>query len=125
MQESSKYHKQTKSLFKAFYHAVCGLRIAFKDDKAFRQETLLTIVIIPIALILGATAIEKAILISCWFMVLIAEAINSSIEAIVDRISLEVHPLSKKIKDISSGAVLVAIINTIVVWMIIILSHFW
>ena len=118
--------KKTNNVFnviritKALSHALCGIKTIFIDEVAFKQEILITLFIIPLGLYFGTTSIEKVVLISCWFLVLILEAINSSIEAIVDRISLEMHPLSKKIKDISSAAVLLAIINAVIVWVIVI-----
>jgi diacylglycerol kinase (ATP) len=120
--------KKTNNVFnviriaKALSYALCGIKTIFIDEVAFRQEILITLFIIPLGLYFGTTSIEKTMLISCWFLVLILEAINSSIEAIVDRISLETHPLSKKIKDISSAAVLLSIINAVITWAIL-LSH--
>jgi diacylglycerol kinase (ATP) len=113
----------SKRLLKSFYYSACGLKAAFQDHIAFKQAVFLTIAIIPLALILGITAVERVILIGSWFLVLFAEIINSSIEMLVDRISLEIHPLSKKIKDMSSAAVLLAIINAIIVWIIILANH--
>lgn len=114
-----------KHLLKACYHSVCGLKAVFQKDITFRYETFLTIVIIPLALVLGKTAVERIILISCWLLVLLVETINSSIEALVDRISLEIHPLSKKIKDMSAAAVLLSLINAAMVWVIILVHHYW
>jgi diacylglycerol kinase (ATP) len=108
-----------KRIAKALKYALCGIKTIFIEEAAFKQEILITLFIIPLGIYFGSTAIEQSILISCWFLVLILEAVNSSIEAIVDRISLEIHPLSKKIKDISSAAVLLAIINAIIIWAII------
>lgn len=116
--------KKTNNIFnvirlaKALSHALCGIKTIFIDEVAFKQEILITLFIIPFGFYFGATTIEKAVLISCWFLVLILEAVNSCVEAIVDRISLEIHPLSKKIKDISAAAVLLAILNAAVVWVI-------
>ena len=104
---------------KAFYYSIYGLKTIFQDEVAFKQELLLTIFIVPLGIYLGATPVAKAILIGSWFLILIMESVNSAIEAIVDRISLERHPMSKKIKDISSAAVLLAIINAVMVWAII------
>lgn len=111
--------KQHNNLLKAIYHSTCGLKTTFHDNIAFKQEVLFSIIVIPLALVVGTTAIEKAVLISCWVLVLLMEIVNSSIEYIVDRISLEIHPLSKKIKDVGAAAVLLSIINAIVVWVII------
>src|SRR5208283_4695616 len=104
---------------RAIYCALCGLKSVFQDEIAFKQEVVLTIAVIPLALILGVTAVEKALLIGSWFLVILVEIINSAIEAIVDRVSLEYHPLSKKCKDIGAAAVLVSIVNAIVIWTII------
>lgn len=119
----TKHPNNSKRLIKAFYHSICGLKIAFQEHIAFKQAAFLTAVIIPLTLFLDITTTEKVILIGSWFLVLLAEVINSSIEMLVDRISLEIHPLSKKIKDISSAAVLLAITNVVVVWMVVLVSH--
>lgn len=109
---------------KSFYHASCGLKAIFQNEVAFKHEIFLTIIIIPLALIFGTSATKQVILISSWLLVLLMEIINSAIEVIVDRISLEIHPLSKKIKDMGSAAVLVAVINAVIVWAIILLNHY-
>ncbi|MEI8055017.1 MAG: diacylglycerol kinase [bacterium] len=122
--QQNHYTKQNKSLLKAFYYATCGFKTIFQDDAAFKQEVFLTIVVLPLALFFGVTVVEKTILISCWFLVLLMEIINSTIEAVVNRISLEIHPLSKKIKDMSAAAVLLSIINVVTVWIVILSSHY-
>ncbi|EKE01331.1 MAG: hypothetical protein ACD_21C00158G0007 [uncultured bacterium] len=120
-----KLANHSKRLLKAFYYSACGLKTAFQDHIAFKQAAFLTIIVIPLALILGTTAVEKVILIGSWSLVLFMEIINSAIEMLVDRISLEIHPLSKKIKDMSSAAVLLAIVNAVIVWTIILVDNFW
>lgn len=119
--------KQTnnKNLIKSFYHSWCGLKAVFHKDLSFKIEVFFSAVVIPLAIILGTSAIDRAILIGSWFIILLMEILNSSIEVIVDRISLEIHPLSKKIKDIGSAAVLLSIINAIIVWSIILVGNFW
>lgn len=106
-------------IIKAFYYAFSGLKTIFQTEVAFKQEILFTFLVIPLGLHFGAAPVEKAILISSWLLILLMEIINSAIEAVVDRISLERHPLSKKIKDISAAAVLLSIINALIVWGII------
>ena len=120
----TKTSSHAKRTFKAFFRAICGLQVVFQKDVAFRQEILLTVALVPLALIFGITVIEKVILIGSWFLVLIMEIVNSSIELLVDRISLEIHPLSKKIKDASSAAVLLALINAIIIWAVILVHNF-
>ena len=75
-------------------------------------------VLVPLALWLGNNGLEQALLISVWLLVLMFELVNSAIEAIVDRIGPELHELSGRAKDIGSAAVLVALINAAVVWLL-------
>jgi diacylglycerol kinase (ATP) len=110
-----------RKLFKTFGYACSGLKSVFQSEVAFRQELLLCIIIIPAAIYLGKTPVEKVLLIGSWLLVLLVEVINSAIETIIDRIGLEAHFLSKKAKDIGSAAVLMAIIIAGVVWCFIIL----
>lgn len=105
-----------KRLFNALGYSLAGFRAAYKHEDAFRQEFHLAVILIPLALWLGATHIGKALLIGSVLLVIIVELINSAIEATVDRISLENHDLAKRAKDIGSAAVLVSLINVIVVW---------
>jgi len=93
-----------------------GLRAAFRHEEAFRQEILLSLVLIPLALWLGETGLDKALLFSVWVLVLLMELLNSAIEAVVDRIGDEHHELAGRAKDIGSAVVLVALVNAAVVW---------
>jgi len=106
-------------LIKAFGYSLAGLKAAFIHEAAFRQEVILSILLIPLALFLGANGIERALLISGLFVVLIAELFNSAIEAVADRISEEKHPLIKQAKDIGSAAVLVALCYAVLVWLLV------
>ena len=84
----------------AFYYSWDGLRAAYKDDEAFRQVVWEVVIGIPLAIWLGESWAESFILLLPLFFALQAEIINTALENIVDRISLERHPLSKKAKDI-------------------------
>lgn len=106
-------------LIKAFGYSLAGLKAAFINEAAFRQEVILSLLLIPLALFLGANGVERALLISGLFVVLIAELFNSAIEAVADRISEEKHPLIKRAKDIGSSAVLVALCYTVLVWLLV------
>ncbi|WP_069472722.1 diacylglycerol kinase [Candidatus Marithrix sp. Canyon 246] len=106
-------------LIKAFGYSLAGLKAAFIHEAAFRQEVILSLLLIPLALFLGANGIERALLISGLFVVLIAELFNSAIEAVADRISEEKHPLIKRAKDIGSAAVLVALCYAVLVWLLV------
>lgn len=100
----------------AFFYSMDGLRAAFRHEDAFRQEVFLAALLIPAAFFTPATGTGKALLIASVLLVLIVELLNSAVEAVVDRISLENHVLAKRAKDIASAAVLLALINVPVVW---------
>ena len=100
----------------AFHYSCAGLHAAYRHEDAFRQEVLLALVLVPLAIWLGEGAVERALLIGCVLLVLIVELINSAIEATVDRISLDRHPLAKRAKDIGSAAVMIALLNAVLVW---------
>lgn len=103
-------------LFKAFGFSIQGLSSAFKNEAAFRQEIFLSIVLIPLGFYLGETGSERALLVSVILMVLITELINSGMEAVVDRFGGEHHELSGRAKDVTSAAVLIALLNVVLVW---------
>lgn len=105
-------------------YSMKGLSAAFVNEAAFRQELLLFVVMTPLALWLGQSGVEQALLIGSLFIVLIVELINSAIEAIVDRTGSEFHELSGRAKDIGSAAVLVALINLAVVWCLVLYKQF-
>jgi diacylglycerol kinase (ATP) len=83
------------------------------------MDVLLALVLIPTALLLDLAALQKALLVSSVLLVLIVELVNSAIEAAVDRISLERHPLAARAKDIGSAAVLVSLLNLCCVWLLV------
>lgn len=106
-------------IVRATVNSIRGLRLAWQSEAAVRQDTLLAIVLIPLALFLGATAAEKALLVLPVILLLIVELLNSAIEATVDRISPELHELSGKAKDIASAAVMFSLLLIIITWAII------
>ena len=108
-----------RRLINAFGYSMDGLSAAHKNEDAFRQEVRLALVLIPVALFLGHTGMERAMMIACVMLVIIVELLNSSVEATVDRISLDHHLLAKRAKDIGSAAVLLSLINLFVVWLLI------
>ena len=105
-----------RRLLNAFGYSLDGFRAAYRHEDAFRQETLLAALLIPLALWLPVAALGKALMIASVLLVLVVELLNSAIEATVDRISLENHDLAKRAKDIGSSAVLVSLVNVLVVW---------
>ena len=111
-----------KRVWAAFFYSLEGFEAAWKHEDAFRQEALLAGVLIPLAFFLCDAALGRALMIASVFLVLIVELINSAIEATVDRISLENHQLAKRAKDIGSAAVLIALIDVVVVWGLVLFS---
>lgn len=93
-----------------------GLLAAYRGESAFRQEIWLTIIGAPLAFFLGKDWVQVALLLGTLILVLIVELLNSAIEAAIDRVSFELHELSKRAKDIASAAVLLALLLAAGVW---------
>jgi diacylglycerol kinase (ATP) len=110
-------------LFRAFGASWQGLRGAFREEAAFRQELAGAALVIPLGLWLGHTGVERALLVAPVLLVLIVELLNSAIEAAVDRIGLERHVLAGLAKDIGSAAVLVSLILLASVWALVLLER--
>lgn len=100
----------------AFRHSLHGLASAWRTEGAFRQEVIAALVLFPTACLLPVGLLERALLIGSVVLVMVVELLNSSIEATVDRISVDRHPLSKHAKDVGSAAVLLAIAIPLLVW---------
>ena len=103
-------------LFNALGYSRDGLAAAWKNEAAFREEVLLAIVAIPLAVFLGETGVDRALLIGSILLILIVEILNSGLEAIVDKASPEKHELAKQAKDMGSAAVLLSLISAATVW---------
>jgi len=108
-------------VFKATAYSLAGLRAAIAGEAAFRQLLVLSAVLIPLACVLNVSALERAVLLLVVFVALIVELLNSAIEAVVDRISLELHPLSKRAKDMGSAAQLISLLMILTVWLVILI----
>ena len=111
-----------KRLVNAFKYSVQGTLAAFKHEDAFRQEVILSVVLIPLAIYLGQTPAEQALMVASIILIIIVELLNSSVEATVDRISVKRHKLSKRAKDIGSAAVFFSLINAIVIWFLVLVK---
>ena len=111
-----------KRLMNAFSYSIAGTLAAFKHEDAFRQEVVLAVVLTPVALYFGETAIDQALMISSLLFIIIVELLNSSIEATVDRISVKHHKLAKRAKDIGSAAVFFSLINAAVIWFLLLVK---
>jgi len=106
-------------LSRAFGSTFRGFAAAWREEEAFRQECLLGAVVVPLGLWLGATGVERALLVGPMFLVLAIELINSAVEATVDRIGLERHPLSAIAKELGSAAVFVAFALLALNWILV------
>ena len=100
---------------------MAGLTAAWRYEHAFRQELLLALFLITIAILTPTSRVEKVLLIAAVLLVLVVELINSAIEAVVDRVSLESHPLAGRAKDIGSAAVFVSLLNVMVTWTLVLI----
>jgi diacylglycerol kinase (ATP) len=116
--EVSPYKGKTgwRRVCNAAMYSLQGLRAAYANEDAFRQEVLLAVVLIPLALLVNASANAKALMIASVLLVLIVELLNTAVEATVDRISLDDHSLAKRAKDIGSAAVLISLVNVVAIW---------
>ena len=115
-------------LGQATRYSLQGLRAAYHHEAAFRQELALAALLIPVALALAVwsplTWTQGALLVGSVLLVLLVELLNSAVESVVDRISDQPHPLSKRAKDTGSAAVFVALLNCAVVWALVLVDVF-
>lgn len=93
-----------------------GLRAAWRAEAAFRQECACAAVLVPAAFFVGATLAQSALLIATVALVLVVELLNSAVEAAVDRVGRERHPLAGRAKDMASAAVFVSLLVVVVTW---------
>jgi len=105
-----------KRVINATAYSWQGLKAAYRHEAAFRQELFAVIILVPMAFWIASNAIEFIILMTCLFLVLICEIINSAIEAVVDRHGDEIHSLAGRAKDMGSAAVFLAIVNACICW---------
>jgi diacylglycerol kinase (ATP) len=105
-----------RRLLDATGYSAAGLAAAWRGEEAFRQEVLFGLILTPLALWLGQSALERVLLISSWLLVMIVEILNTAVEATVDRIGEERHTLSGQAKDLGSAAVMLSLVVAALVW---------
>jgi len=103
-------------IWRALGYSIAGLRSAYQGESAFRQEVWLAVVLMPAAFWVGRGWVEVALLVGSVLLVMIVELLNSSVEAAIDRVSYELHDLSKRAKDIASAAVLLSLMLCGGIW---------
>ncbi len=111
-----------RRLINALAYSWQGFRSAYKHEEAFRQEVLLTAVLIPLSFFITVSGTARALMVGSVLLVLIVELLNSAVEAAVDRVSLENHRLAARAKDIGSAAVFLSLTNVAVVWALVLLG---
>lgn len=114
-----------RRLLPAMIYSLQGLKTAFKEEAAFRQELLLSTILFPLSFWLAYDTVSNILLIGSIVLVLIVELINSAIENTVDRISKDEHPLAQKAKDLGSAAVFLAIILCFSIWLMMLMTKFY
>lgn len=97
-------------------YSIAGLKAAWRNEAAFRQELLLLALLFPAALWLGSDMIQRMLLIGSLLLVLIVELVNSAVEAAIDRIGPERHALSGRAKDFGSAAVMISLVGAALTW---------
>ena len=113
-----------RRIVNATFFSLAGLRAAWRNEAAFRQESLLCVLLVPAGVWLGQTPVERALLIGSCLLVLIVELLNSGLEAVVDRVGEDHHELSGRAKDLGSAAVFVSLALVLVVWGLIAWARF-
>lgn len=123
MNQSSPFKGKTgiKRILNATSYSVAGFKAAFSNEEAFRQIVWINIILIPISFFVDVSRVEQALMIGVCLLAIIIELLNSAIEAVVDRISLDQHPLSKNAKDMGSAAQFVGLSIIVVVWLLILI----
>ena len=116
MESPFKSKNGLERIAKALGYSLAGLKAAYKNEAAIRQETWLMVIFLPLAFYVGQTNIERILLVGATLLVYIVELLNSAIETAVDHTSLEVHQLAGRAKDIGSAAVFIALINFAITW---------
>jgi diacylglycerol kinase (ATP) len=110
-------------LLRAFGYSFQGFRHAWREEAAFRQELVLSLMVIPAGLYLGRSGVERAMLVSPMMLILVVEILNSAVEAVVDRSGTERHPLAGMAKDMGSAAVMLSFAMLGTVWLLILSDH--
>ena len=98
-------------------YSIAGLRSAYTGESAFRQEFWIAVLLVPMAFWVGRSWVEVALLVGSVLLVLIVELLNSGIEAAIDRVSFELHDLSKRAKDLASAAVFLSLLLCAGIWL--------
>ena len=108
----------------AIKYTFAGLETAWKNELAFRGESVVAVIMVPLGLWLGRSAVEQSLLIASILLILLTELLNSALESVVDRIGPQRHELSKRAKDMGSAAAFISMVTAAIVWIIIAVDRF-
>jgi len=112
-------------MVRATGYSLAGLKTAYRSESAFRQEFWLAAILVPVAFWLGRSWVEIGMLAGSVVLVLIVELLNSGIEAAIDRVSFELHDLSKRAKDLASAAVFLSLLLCGSIWLAAVWTRFF
>jgi diacylglycerol kinase (ATP) len=110
---------------RATVHSLDGLRVALQQESAFRQECVVAALLLPAAFWIGQDWVATALLAGSVMLVLIVELLNSAVEAAIDRVSMDLHPLSKIAKDYGSAAVMLSLLLCGSIWAAALIDRFF
>ena len=105
-------------------YSMKGFRAAFKNEAAFRQDLLIAVILLIADFFVCRGVLQFLLLLSGPFFILLAEIMNSAVEAVVDRIGDEYHELSGRAKDLGSSAVFLMLTYTTVIWAVILIDNY-
>jgi diacylglycerol kinase (ATP) len=111
--------KGIRRLTSSIKNSLDGFVDAVITEDAFRQLVIINLILLIVTFLIDITKMERLLLISSCFLLLVVELLNTAIESVVDRISLDIHPLSKRAKDLGGAAQLVTVIMTITLWLVV------
>ncbi|CAI0732212.1 Diacylglycerol kinase [Serratia proteamaculans] len=111
--------KGIRRLTSSIKNSLDGFVDAVITEDAFRQLLIINLILLIVTFLIDITKMERLLLISSCFLLLVVELLNTAIESVVDRISLDIHPLSKRAKDLGGAAQLVTVIMAIALWLVV------
>ncbi|ABE60274.1 MULTISPECIES: diacylglycerol kinase [Chromohalobacter] len=114
-----------RHLIDSTHYSLKGLRAAFRNETAFRQEVGICVILLPLAWWIGSSPVEWLLLVGSCALVLMVELLNSAVENVVDRIGPEHHELSGRAKDIGSAAVMISLIMAGLTWVLLAWQKFF
>ncbi|WP_369789152.1 diacylglycerol kinase [Rouxiella sp. WC2420] len=110
-------------IYKAAGYSLKGLKAAWKNEAAFREEALVVVPAILLSFYLDVSSVERILMVGTLVLVILVELLNSAVEAAIDRIGPDIHELSGRAKDMGSAAVFIAIGFAIFTWAVILLPR--